>query len=133
MSKRVLVSEDDCAIRALLDKVLSRHGLSADCVESGMEAAARLRAAAYDLVVLDLLTPGMSGYDVVDLLRRERPYLLARTVVMTAQHRVAFDLLPVAAIVRKPFDLGELDRLVERMVFTPPWRDRESRAEGGLQ
>ena len=119
MGKRVLICEDDCAIRLLLDKLLTRHGLRADCVATGAEAAARLRRETYDLVVLDLLTPAMTGYEVVELLWRERPHLLDRVVIVTAQQRLSQEPLPVAAIISKPFDLTEFDRVVERVLRRP--------------
>lgn len=62
MGKRVLVCEDDSAIRLLLDKLLTRRGLCVDSVPTGADALARLRREPYDLVLLDLLTPVLSGY-----------------------------------------------------------------------
>ena len=115
MSKRVLICEDDGSIRLLLSKLLTRHGLLADSVGTGAEAVERLRREPYDLILLDLLIPEMSGYDVLDLLRRERPDLLDRVVVMTAQQRAFREPLPVAAIIRKPFELAEFDGVIERV------------------
>lgn len=132
MSKRVLVCEDDGAIRQLLGKVLSRHHLAVDSVASGSEAAARLLIEPYDLIVLDLLTPGLTGYEVVDLIRRERPHLLDRVVVVTALQRPFWELLPVAAIVRKPFDLEEFDRLIDRVLFPSSRRSRFDEGAGAI-
>jgi CheY-like chemotaxis protein len=120
MSKRVLICEDDSAIRLLLDKLLTRHGLEVDSVGTGAEAMARLREGPYELIVLDLLTPVMSGYDVIDRLRRERPHLLDRVVIVTALQRAFVEALPVAAVIRKPFELAEFDLLIERVLCRPP-------------
>lgn len=117
MSKRVLVCEDDSAIRLLIDKLLSRHGLSPECVETGADAVARLRRCTYDLIILDLLTPVMSGYEVLETLRRERPALLDRIVVITASPQAFREFLPVAAVLRKPFDLAEFDEVVESVLL----------------
>src|SRR5688572_25899307 len=117
MGKRVLICEDDYAIRLLLGKLLIRHGLAAESVATGDEAAARLRREPYDLVILDLLIPGMSGFELVDLLEREFAHLLDQVIVVTAQHRDGLQQLPVAAVVRKPFDLAEFDRVVDRVLF----------------
>jgi DNA-binding response OmpR family regulator len=135
MGKRALVCEDDSAIRILLCKLLSRHDLDPDCVGSGDEAAAQLRAHSYDLIVLDLLTPGMSGYEVVEMIERESPDLLSRVIVLTALQRAFKEVLPVAAMVRKPFDLEEFDRIIERVLFPSPTDlvDEPTRAHGGLQ
>lgn len=134
MSKRALVCEDDHAIRLLLHKLLSRHRLAVDAVATGAEALMHLRRAAYDLVLLDLLTPVVSGYDVVDVLRMERPWLLDRVIVVTALHRAFQEPLPVAAILRKPFDLQELDRTVERVLFRSSRpRPDEGRLDGVMR
>jgi len=115
---RVLICEDDCAIRGLLDKLLSRHGLVADSVATGGEAIDRIRRNTYDLIVLDLLTPEVSGYDVLDLFRRERPELIDRIIVVTACQLAFNGALPVrvAAILRKPFDLADFDAVVENVL-----------------
>ena len=117
MEKRVLISEDDCAIRLLLERLLTRRGFVADSVATGAEAAARALREPYDLIILDLLMPEMSGYEVVERLRCERPNLLNRVIVVTAQQRTFQLPLPVAAIIRKPFDLDELDRVIDRVVL----------------
>jgi len=119
MGKRALVCEDDSAIRTLLCKLLSRHELQADCVGSGDEALEQLRGHSYDLIILDLLTPGLSGYEVVQAIEREMPHLLDRVIVLTALQRAFKETLPVAAMVRKPFDLEEFDDIVRRVLFGP--------------
>ena len=119
MGKRALVCEDDSAIRTLLCKLLTRHELLADCVGSGDEALEQLRGHPYDIIILDLLTPGLSGYEVVQAIEREMPHLLDRVIVLTALQRAFNETLPVAAMVRKPFDLEEFDGIVRRVLFGP--------------
>ena len=126
MSKRVLICEDDHGIRLLLDKLLNRRGLSSDCASTGAEAITLLRYGRYDLVLLDLILPLSSGYDVLAFLERHRPDLLQRVIVVTALQRAFQETLPVAAVVRKPFDIVDLDRLVERIL-------RRSSSRGGEQ
>jgi DNA-binding response OmpR family regulator len=135
MSKRVLICEDDSAIRLLLDKLLTRHGLEVDSVGTGAEAMSRVRDETYDLILLDLLTPGMSGYDVIDRLRRERPHLLDRVVIVTALQRAFVEPLPVAAVMRKPFELAEFDLVIERVLCRAanPRSFDERRAAGAVK
>jgi CheY-like chemotaxis protein len=137
MTKRVLVCEDDGAIQLLLEKLLTRRGWSPECVTTGAEAVARLRREPYDLILLDLITPIMSGYEVVDILSRERPHLLGRVIVVTAVQRAFQQTLPVAAILRKPFDLDELDGAMNQILTRAPASDRnhheQRRGEGELR
>ena len=121
MTRRALVCEDDFSIRLLLEAVLTRYGLTVESVATGVDAVARLRREHYELVLLDLLLPVMSGYEVIDLLRHERPELLSRVVVVTAVRQASREALPVAAVIRKPFDLADLGGVITRIVF--PWPD----------
>jgi CheY-like chemotaxis protein len=137
MSKRALVCEDDGAIRLLLDRLLTRQGLSTECVATGTEAAAKLRRASYDLILLDLVTPKMSGFDVIAHLERERPHLLERVIVVTAVQPVFAKSLPVAAFLRKPFDLEELDQTIRQLLPAGSIDDNrlyeQNRPEGDLR
>lgn len=134
MTRRALVCEDDFSIRLLLEAVLTRYGLTVESVATGVDAVARLRRQHYELVLLDLLLPVMSGYEIIDLFVRERPELLSRVVIVTAVQRAFRESLPVAAVIPKPFDLDDLGQVIQRVLA--PWPDarrHERYAEGELQ
>jgi CheY-like chemotaxis protein len=116
MSKRVLVCEDDPGIRLLLQQILYRLGLAVDTVATGSETLALIQDHCYDLILLDLLTPGLSGYEVLEILRHEQPDLLDRVVILTALQRALREDLPVAAIMAKPFDLPQFDQIIQRVI-----------------
>jgi DNA-binding response OmpR family regulator len=61
---RVLLIEDDRAVRDGLEFALRRHGHTVECASTGEEGLVRLRAATPDIVVLDLMLPGMDGFEV---------------------------------------------------------------------
>jgi CheY-like chemotaxis protein len=104
--KRVLVVDDDDAIRALLFTVLRRRGLKVDMARNGAEALERCLRCHYSVILLDLMMPKMSGYEFLAHLehewRGERPIV----VVLTAGTEPR-NLNPeyVAGSVRKPFDI----------------------------
>ena len=111
MAKRVLIAEDDTAIQKLIFRVLSRAGFEAETVSNGREAIARIESGAYDALVLDLMMPHTSGFDVVEWLERERPQIAKKSIVITAAaerdtRRIRES--EVYAIIRKPFDLQKL-------------------------
>ena len=66
---RLLVVEDDLINRDLLQRRLSRSGYSVEVAESGQTALDMIAKAEYDLVLLDQMMPGMSGLDLLKLLR----------------------------------------------------------------
>ncbi len=109
MEKRILVVEDDEPIRVLLSTILRRRGFRVDTAPHGLAALGRMKECLYALVLLDLMMPVMSGYELLDELEKfvpdERPVVL----VITAGTPPA-DLKPgiVAGTIRKPFDLALL-------------------------
>ncbi|QRP43552.1 response regulator transcription factor [Amycolatopsis sp. FDAARGOS 1241] len=66
---RVLLIEDDQAVRDGLQIALTYQGHTVEAVESGEEGLARLNSAAADVVVLDLMLPGMDGFEVCRRIR----------------------------------------------------------------
>jgi CheY-like chemotaxis protein len=107
---RVLVVDDDRAIRELVKRLVARHGFVIDTANDGAEAWTLLAENAYDAVLLDLMMPNMNGFDLVDRIRCDKPSVLPRIVIMTAFSRGG--KLPVVegvhSILRKPFDISEL-------------------------
>ena len=107
---RILVVDDDRAIRALVKTLAARHGFVIDTATDGRDAWSLIGENVYDAVLLDLMMPNMNGFDLVDRLRRERPSLVPRIVIMTAFSRGG--KMPVVegvhSMLRKPFDIGEL-------------------------
>jgi DNA-binding response OmpR family regulator len=109
--KKVLIVEDDEAIRALLATLLSRDGFSPEVCGDGNEAVQRLRTNGYDAILLDLMLPGQFGFDVIRFLNAERPSLSPRVIVLTAASQATlrdFDASQVHAVMRKPFDVNAL-------------------------
>src|SRR5690242_19558223 len=80
----VLVVEDDVAIRGLIKFLVQRENWTAEEVSDGAEALAKIRERDYDVIVLDLMLPGLSGEAILDEVRRSRPSALGRIVIVTA-------------------------------------------------
>jgi DNA-binding response OmpR family regulator len=126
MSKRVLVAEDDAAIRKLLVRVLARDGFEIDAVSNGSDALDRISITAYDAIVLDLMMPDINGFDVLSWIRSERPDLAKKLIVITAvseqemRHVRAED---VCAVLKKPFDIEDVTRTVRACAGEPETAD----------
>jgi two-component system alkaline phosphatase synthesis response regulator PhoP len=109
---KVLVAEDDVGIRTLVGSVLRRAGHSIEFAADGNETIDRLCSSDYDAVLLDLMMPTASGFEVLAWMHREKRGAAKRIViVMTAMAERDLSNLTeqrVFAVMRKPFDIDEL-------------------------
>jgi DNA-binding response OmpR family regulator len=111
---RVLVVDDEPAIRALVAKIVDRAGFPVDSARDGAEAIEKLDAREYAVVVVDLMMPNIDGFGLIEYLktrRNERPAV----IVISAGDPGAFRQLDgamVHSIVRKPFDIDVLGDLI---------------------
>ncbi len=72
--RRVLVVDDDPAVRKSFDRVLTGKGYAVITAENGEEALHKLAEEKYDLVYSDIRMPGMSGLEVAEKIRARRPW-----------------------------------------------------------
>jgi len=71
----ILIAEDEGHIRDLLEDELGRMGFVVDAVGNGKDALEKIDGQSYDLLLIDLLLPGLSGVEVIKLLRETRPHV----------------------------------------------------------
>ncbi len=83
----LLVVDDDLANRDMLSRRLARRGYDVVCAASGPEALACVERQTFDAVLLDMMMPGMSGLEVLDILRQTYPPLSLPVVMITARDR----------------------------------------------
>lgn len=81
---RVLVVDDDPDMAGFLARLLVQQGLQADTAADGREALAKIAAARPDLVLLDVMMPGLSGFDVCRWLKNSETTALVPVVLVTA-------------------------------------------------
>ncbi len=119
---KILVVEDDRTVGPYVVRGLEENGFQSDLVDDGMEGLRRASGGRYDLIVLDLRLPGMTGLEVVRTLRdrgNTTPIL-----VLTAQDAVDFKVQALRAgaddYVTKPFSFEELLARVEAIGRRPP-------------
>ena len=111
VTPKILVAEDDVALNALVVAWLRKGGLEAESVFDGEAAIERLRKNDYAAVLLDIMMPRATGFEVIEFVRAERPEMLGRIVVMTAGgESITTRLAPntVYRLIEKPFDLREV-------------------------
>ena len=127
-SASVLVVDDEPDISALVAYHLAKSGYRVRTVASGVEAIAAVEADAPDLVVLDLMLPGMSGFDVLEAIRA-RPEMEHVAVILLTARREESDRLEGLSLgaddyVAKPFSPQEIvlrvGAVLRRMRQLPP-------------
>jgi len=106
---RILIVDDDMAIRTLLFTVLQRRGLAVDTAKHGGEAVEKLGSCRYALLLLDLMMPVMSGWQVLEHVKALDPNARPAVILLTAGTEPRdFDPNIVAGTIRKPFDMEVL-------------------------
>ena len=106
--RRILIVDDDAEIRMLVRNVLERAGYEVATARDGVQAIDLLAKSDYDVVLLDVMMPGVNGLEVVESLRRDNSPVLAHTYLLTASLSRRFEGLPVRGIIEKPFDIHDL-------------------------
>ena len=112
---RILIVEDDVAIRGMLTAALGREALAVDNAGDGMAALEKLATATYAVIIVDLMMPRMDGYAFLDAFRELRLPLRPLIFVMTAYDDVALlklDATLVHGYLKKPFDVEQVMKLV---------------------
>jgi DNA-binding NtrC family response regulator len=104
----ILVVDDDESTREMIAIALSEEGYLVEQAEDAGKALARIAVRAPHLVLLDVRMPGMSGRELLPLLRQEHPEL--PIVLTSADPRLAREGAHegAAAVLIKPFDLDDL-------------------------
>ena len=118
---RLLLAEDDAALRYAILTLLQKNNYNVDAVDNGADALEYLRIGEYEGAILDIMMPRLSGIKVVQQLRREHnstPILL-----LTAKAEIEDRVLGLDAgandYLTKPFDIRELLARVRVLTRTP--------------
>ncbi len=121
---RIMVIEDEDNIAAALDFLLTRDGHQHSRLATGAGAIDALRDARPDLVLLDVMLPEVSGYQIVQDLRADPDLSKIRVLMMTARGSVVERrkglMLGADGFIAKPFELAELRAEMARVLAGQP-------------
>ena len=113
---RILVAEDEPSIAQSLDFILRRADFDVDLVSDGAVALDMIRRGSYRAVILDIMLPGMNGFDVLRAVRADARLAALPIVVLTAKgqasDRKTAEIIGASAFITKPFSNAEI---VERI------------------
>ncbi|MCD7774581.1 MAG: response regulator transcription factor [Clostridiales bacterium] len=107
--EKILIAEDDNAIAELEKDYLEINGYDCDIADDGTEALKRALTVDYDLLILDIMLPGKSGYDICREVRAQKDI----PIIMVTAKQESIDKIRGLGLgaddyVSKPFDPGEL-------------------------
>jgi putative two-component system response regulator len=133
---RVLVVDDNPMNVELVADNLEQEGYAVERASSGEEALRKVDAASFDLVLLDVMMPGLTGYQVCERLKRDQKTRLLPVVMLTALDKREDKIRGIAAgaddFINKPFDRAELLIRVKSCIRTKRLTDDLETAESIL-
>jgi len=114
--ERILIVDDEAAIRRLLRETLSRNGYRCEEARSAEQALAMLSNEPSDLIVLDVKMPGKSGMDILPEIKVKYPDTAVIMATAVADTSVVIECMRQRAddYICKPFDLNEVAQSVDR-------------------
>ncbi len=112
---RILVIEDEAKLANLVKKDLEQSGYQVDLAADGHAGFTQFQSGDYDLVLLDLMLPGLSGWDLIPLMRKAKPALpiVALSARVTVEDRVHGLNLGCDDYLVKPFSFKELEARIQ--------------------
>ena len=113
---RILIVEDEKPIADLLDMSLTAAGYSCDCLYTGTAAADAVNEKRYDLILLDVMLPEVSGFELMEYLAPLEIPVIFITARSAVKDRIRGLKLGADDYITKPFDAAELLARVETVL-----------------
>lgn len=114
LKEKILIVEDDNDINSLLYEMLTENGYCASSAYSGTEALIYIENNKYDLILLDLMLPGKSGDELIDIIREKEDMPL---IIISAKEERGLKAKMLRAgaddFISKPFDIDEVLARIE--------------------
>ena len=115
IESRVLIADDDQAIRQLVTTIMRREHLTVEAAVDGAEAIEKLQEHEYAVILVDLMMPRVDGFGVIEYLAKHPPRHKPVVLVITAYADQKFKQVDpdvVAGVLRKPFEVADLGAIV---------------------
>ncbi len=124
MSKRILVVDDDRQIREIISFALEHNGYEVTVAENGQRLSELLQQFTPDLIILDVMMPGLDGYQLFGLMRGSPLTQKIPVIIMTAHdediyERISKDL-GASEHITKPFHPLDLVERVQTLLQSRP-------------
>lgn len=128
LPKRILIVDDEPDILFLLKQHLEKWGYEVSTATQGFEALNKIRKEMPDLIILDLMLPGLDGFQITGMLKRDRRYNKIPILMLTARAQKKDSdtalSLGVDGYLIKPFESESLFKKIEELLnVNPPQAD----------
>ncbi|MEK6582499.1 MAG: response regulator [Nitrospirota bacterium] len=113
LAKKILIVDDDIAVRNLLNEILTFHGYDVDCVSNGEDAIKLIKAKHYDVLVTDYMMPGING---IELVKKARDIKSSMPIIGMSGSYNEKNFLAAGAnlFIAKPFVFKKLKDILEK-------------------
>jgi CheY-like chemotaxis protein len=119
---RVLAVDDSPLMRTFLQNKLQPYGISPEFASSGEEALFKISKQHFDMIFLDVMLPGMDGYDVCKMIKKNKDNSLMKVVMLTSKDKTFDKIRGTMAgcdgYLTKPVDELKLRAIIERHTVT---------------
>ena len=128
-SKRILVIDDEVALRNAIRRVLLKDGYQIELAEDGFQGGVKLSQFKPDVLTLDLAMPGLNGYEVLQFIRQQPEFAALKVLVISG---LGEDALTKAldygadAVLNKPFENAELQAIVAGLISKRGYHARQN-------
>ena len=115
-SKSILIIDDEAGMRDVISRLFADSGYETATAPDGAAGLAAAKQGEFDLVILDMSLPKMSGLDVLNGIKEHKPDLPVIMVTAYGSTQTAIEAMRLGAydFITKPFELDELQMLAER-------------------
>lgn len=118
-SNRIIVIEDDAAINALISYNLRKEGFSVERAFDGLSARERLKDGLFNIVILDIMLPGIDGFDICRGIKGDDGLSKTFVIVLSAkcnpQDKLYAHILGADCYLTKPFKVATLVGIVKEV------------------
>jgi DNA-binding response OmpR family regulator len=127
---RILVAEDNPPMRKIIAQTLQKRGYEVDEAEDGLKAVRILKESPPDLAILDVQMPKVSGFSILEAMRRDPKFRHTPVIIATARKSkedvLTAQRLQASGYITKPFEMQTLMEKVEALLGAKPKTDAGS-------
>lgn len=132
---KILVTDDEEVIRDLFNKFLSKEGYLVSTSADGLDALNKIKNNRYDMLILDLKIPALSGMEVLDKIKELNKELIIIVVTGYATIETAKEAIKKGCFdyITKPFNIEDVSIIIRRAFEVKKWMEEKKKLQEQLQ